>query len=207
VNPRETILARVRSAARRERAHPGAFSPAVRSVRWPAFAQALAAVGGEAHGPLAPEASSAYAADLCERRADGGRIVASASACRQLGPGPWQVIDPAAGPHAFADVAVAVLMGAHGVVENGAVALRGDEVMPRAVHVLAQHVLLLISVEELVADMHGAVKALGEGALGQHHLTWVSGPSKTSDIESTLVIGAHGPRSLDVLGLAGTLSS
>jgi L-lactate dehydrogenase complex protein LldG len=32
-----------------------------------------------------------------------------------------------------------------------------------------------------------------------HHLTWTSGPSKTADIEQTLVIGAHGARSLTVI--------
>jgi L-lactate utilization protein LutC len=40
-------------------------------------------------------------------------------------------------------------------------------------------------------------------ALAHHHFTWVSGPSKTADIESTLVIGAHGPRALAAVAVHG----
>ena len=56
------------------------------------------------------------------------------------------------------------------------------------------------SVEERVEDLHAAFAALPPDALAGHHLTWISGPSKTADIEQTLVLGAHGPRALAVLG-------
>jgi L-lactate dehydrogenase complex protein LldG len=61
----------------------------------------------------------------------------------------------------------------------------------------------LLDTGRLVADMHAALAGLPADALAQHHFTFVAGPSKTADIEGTLVLGAHGPRALAVFGVDG----
>jgi L-lactate dehydrogenase complex protein LldG len=105
-------------------------------------------------------------------------------------------LDVGADPHSFADVAVAILVGATPVAENGAIALAGSEARPRALHVLCERLIVLVDPDEVVPEMHAAFARIPDGALAHHHYTWVSGPSKTADIESVLVIGAHGPRAL-----------
>jgi L-lactate dehydrogenase complex protein LldG len=111
---------------------------------------------------------------------------------------------PAAGdPHALADVAVAILCGAPAVAENGAVGLDGREARPRALPVICERLVLLVDLHRLVPDMHAALAGLPEGALEHHHFTFVAGPSKTADIEGALVLGAHGPRALAVIGIEG----
>ena len=83
------------------------------------------------------------------------------------------------------------------VAENAAVLLSARSLPERALAFLAQHLIVLIPSDVLVADLITA-QALLPTPL-PHHLTWMSGPSKTADIEQTLVIGAHGSRSLTVI--------
>jgi len=201
VSARERILSRVRGASRGEREHPGRFTPRARDARWEHFASALEGVAGRAHGPVGRERCGAWVAEHCAARGPGGRVLASEAACQLLGPGPWQPVPVDADPHALADVEVAILVGRMPVAENGAIALDGREARPRALHVLCEELVVLVDPAEVVADMHEAVARMSSDALAHHHYTWVSGPSKTADIESVLVIGAHGPRALAALGV------
>jgi L-lactate dehydrogenase complex protein LldG len=98
-----------------------------------------------------------------------------------------------ADPHELADVDFAVLPGELGVAESGAVWVLESRIHPRAVAFLAQHIALVVPAAEIVHDLHQAYARLGPLPAGFG--MWVSGPSKTADIEQALVIGAHGPRS------------
>jgi L-lactate dehydrogenase complex protein LldG len=94
------------------------------------------------------------------------------------------------------DVTVAVLQGAFGVAENGAVWLT-DQAMPhRALPFICQHLVLVLAPGALVGTLHEAYQRLTPHfAYG----VFIAGPSKTADIEQSLVIGAHGARSLTVV--------
>lgn len=91
----------------------------------------------------------------------------------------------------------AVLPGAFGVAENGAVWVDAGALPDRALLWLAEHLVLVVPATELVADLHGAYARLQLGAPGLG--VFVAGPSKTADIEQSLVIGAQGPRSTTVI--------
>jgi L-lactate dehydrogenase complex protein LldG len=99
-------------------------------------------------------------------------------------------------PHGLQDVDVAILPGEFAVAENGAVWLEGRRLHHRAVFVITDHLVLVVGAREVVADMHEAYARL-EGRERGYGL-FISGPSKTADIEQALVIGAQGARSCTV---------
>jgi L-lactate dehydrogenase complex protein LldG len=107
-------------------------------------------------------------------------------------------------PHALADVDVAILPGEFAVAENGAVWVTDKNVPLRAIYFLCQHLVLVVPANDIVDHMHAAYERLAAAADGRGMFetpvfgTFISGPSKTADIEQSLVIGAHGPRSLTV---------
>ncbi|WP_394827623.1 lactate utilization protein C [Pendulispora albinea] len=94
-----------------------------------------------------------------------------------------------------------VLPGELGVAENGAVWVVEAGFSHRAAWFLAEHMALVVPARKLVHNMHEAYERIELGSAG--FATFVSGPSKTADIEQSLVIGAQGPRSCTVLVTRG----
>lgn len=90
----------------------------------------------------------------------------------------------------------AILPGKFAVAENGAVWVTDADVSHRAVYFITQHLVLVVPSREIVDNMHQAYERLA--FTGRGFGLFVSGPSKTADIEQSLVIGAHGARSLTV---------
>lgn len=100
-------------------------------------------------------------------------------------------------PHALADVDVAVVRGVVGVAENAAIWLGEKEIVKRVLPFIAQHIVILLNEADIVPTMHEAYERINVRESG--YGVFVAAPSKTADIEQSLVIGAHGPRSLTVV--------
>lgn len=201
-NARERMLRAIRSSVSHTVAHPGAHPAPPLDASWSSFCSVLVSVGGEAQGPVPRAELSAVALARATSWATGGRIVAEPSAAALLGGvSAIEIADANAVAASFADVAVAIVRGELGVAECAAVAVLGCDAPQRALLFLAERVLLLLDASRVVADLHSAFRALPPNALADPHVTWISGPSKTADIEQTLVFGAHGPRALAVIGV------
>jgi L-lactate dehydrogenase complex protein LldG len=100
-------------------------------------------------------------------------------------------------PHELALVDVAILRGQFGVAENGSIWL--DETNfggHRALPFITQHLVIVLDKTMIVNNMHEAYARLDITKTGFG--LFLAGPSKTADIEQSLVIGAHGARSLRV---------
>lgn len=102
--------------------------------------------------------------------------------------------------HNFADVELTVLRTNLGVAENGALWLTEKQMGNRVLPFIAQHLAVVIDKDDFVPTMAQAYITIGDADYG--YGSFISGPSKTADIEQSLVIGAHGPRSLSVFILS-----
>ncbi|OKS86301.1 LutC/YkgG family protein [Mucilaginibacter polytrichastri] len=99
-----------------------------------------------------------------------------------------------ANPHSLENVELAILKAEFGVAENGALWLTEQQMGNRVLPFITQHLALIVDATAIVADMHAAYKRTENADYG--FATFISGPSKTADIEQSLVLGAHGSRSL-----------
>jgi L-lactate dehydrogenase complex protein LldG len=105
-------------------------------------------------------------------------------------------LDAISDPHDLEDLDFVVYPGEFAVAENGAIWLTDRDLRHRVTFFITQFLVLVVSRESVLDNMHQAyaratVPRPGFGL-------FLSGPSKTADIEQSLVIGAHGCRELQV---------
>jgi L-lactate dehydrogenase complex protein LldG len=96
-------------------------------------------------------------------------------------------------PHQLETIDFAVLPAEFAVAENGAVWVTDGAVKHRALYFICQHLAFVVPQDRVFNNMHEAYERLSFAERGFG--VFISGPSKTADIEQSLVIGAHGPRS------------
>lgn len=97
-------------------------------------------------------------------------------------------------PHTLENVKVVLIKGHFGVAENSAVWITEDLTGQRVLPFIAEHLVIVINITDIVSTMHDAYQQISDHEYG--YGVFIAGPSKTADIEQSLVLGAHGPRSL-----------
>lgn len=101
-----------------------------------------------------------------------------------------------ADPHSLEDVQFALFEGKLGVAENGAVWFTEELLSQRVTSFINQQMGIVVKKGNIVPTMAQAYAKLGEPDSGFG--VFIAGPSKTADIEQSLVTGAHGARGLVV---------
>jgi L-lactate dehydrogenase complex protein LldG len=204
---REAVLARVRAAL-----GPAAEVPEVPR----AYRQA---------GALGADGESGAVDRFCERVADyratvkrvsGGELPrALMAACAQrharriavpAHAPPWKVDgielvrdDPPLSPRQL-DALDGVLSGcALAIAETGTIVLDGVGASGRrALTLVPDYHLCIVRSDDIVPSVPDGMAALARVAAEGRPITFISGPSATSDIELDRVEGVHGPRTLDI---------
>jgi L-lactate dehydrogenase complex protein LldG len=105
-----------------------------------------------------------------------------------------ELVSPSASKHKVALCDLGITEADYLLAETGTLVLRSSAEKPRAVSLLPRIHLAIVRPEMLRADMH---QVFAE-AKDSHYLVFITGPSRTADIELTVTLGVHGPKNLYV---------
>ena len=87
-----------------------------------------------------------------------------------------------------------------GVAETGSLVLASADTTPASTHLLPETHVAIVAAARIVPTLEDAYALLRAEAGGlPRALSTVSGPSRTGDIEQTIVLGAHGPYRVHVV--------
>jgi len=150
------------------------------------FKSVLTTIGGEVIAVKDWDEIKTY----IETHFAGRRIVTNLTALSATALNSWLNTDP----HSLENVGLAVLQGQFAVAENGSVWVTETEMGQRAAPFIAETLALVVKKSEIVPKMHDAYTRIGNESYGFG--VFIAGPSKTADIEQSLVLGAHGPKSM-----------
>ncbi len=184
--PRDEFLGRLRAGAGDGPGTAAAAAPRPRFVRPrggpDGFIEAWQALGGTAERVPGGDLSGAVAAYAADR--DGPVLAVEGMDVAA------DLIWPACGPQAAAGAGVGVVRAAAAAAQTGTVLLRSDGNGGRAASLLPPACIFVIDAATVVDTLGDYLRAVEDPP---SQLVAVTGPSRSADIESTLVIGVHGP--------------
>jgi len=105
-----------------------------------------------------------------------------------------EFISPNADKHAMSKCDLGITEADFILPETGTLVLHSSAEKPRGVSLLPRVHLAIVRPEMLRADMHQVFAEVK----GSHYLVFITGPSRTADIELTVTLGVHGPKNLYV---------
>jgi L-lactate dehydrogenase complex protein LldG len=105
-----------------------------------------------------------------------------------------ELVSPNANKHEMALCDLGVTEADYLLPETGTLVLHSSAEKPRAVSLLPRVHLAIVRPEMLRADMNQVFIE----AKDSHYLVFITGPSRTADIELTVTLGVHGPKNLHV---------
>ena len=91
---------------------------------------------------------------------------------------------------------LAIIQGEYGIAENGAVWISSNTIA-RIAYFISEYLVILLDKNKLFNNMHEAYDVID--FRDKEYGVFISGPSKTADIEQELVIGAHGAKGVSVV--------
>jgi L-lactate dehydrogenase complex protein LldG len=105
-----------------------------------------------------------------------------------------ELVSPNASKHEMALCDLGITEADYLLPETGTLVLKASAEKPRAVSLLPRIHLAIVKPEMLRPDLH---QVFAEGK-DNPYLVFITGPSRTADIELTVTLGVHGPKNLFV---------
>ena len=110
-------------------------------------------------------------------------------------------LTPKMGPATTADM-VGVSLAFAAAAETGTVMMIANEATPTTLNFVPDVEIIAISKKDIEAGLEGCWAALRQWKTSNpmpRAVNFITGPSRTADVEATMVLGAHGPRRLHII--------
>lgn len=153
------------------------------------YIEVLHSIGGKAIEVSDFEEIKAYIKGSVDTEA---RVISTLQELNEVAETDWLEADP----HSLENVDLAIIQAQFGVAENSALWVTNEQMGQRVAPFITQHLAIVVESKNIVPTMHQAYELISSSDYGFG--IFIAGPSKTADIEQSLVLGAHGARSLTV---------
>lgn len=104
------------------------------------------------------------------------------------------------------DDAVSVSLALGGVAETGTLVMASGPQSPTSLNFLPLDHIVVLNANDIAGDyeavwarLRAQADASGKPGTLPRTVNWITGPSRTADIEQTLLLGAHGPQRLHIV--------
>lgn len=173
-----------------------------------ALVDALAANRCGVHGPVAPDVAATLVVDLAIERAAGAAIalplrdpaVVWLELESRLGAAGVRLLHPddPGWRHGLAATGVGITGCVVAVAATGNLAVAAGPGCPRATSLVPPAHICIVRTGDVVATFADAIERVGSAPLPSA-LSWIGGPSRTSDLEMRTTFGVHGPKTVDAV--------
>jgi L-lactate utilization protein LutC len=178
-----------------------------------AFARELEAVSGRFLGALSAEQAAARVAGLARDNAAktaaiGEGVVTKMSlfsaalegaGCTLMKPrGIDKGQDDARAPMIaqFANCDIGIAEAHYAIASTGTFAVVTAEARPSSLTLLPPISVIIVNIDRVVPNLATAIAGFGVGTITSNRVSFITGPSRTADIEKRIVMGVHGPKTL-----------
>ena len=112
----------------------------------------------------------------------------------------WNPLTQLVSEASSSDCEIGITSAFCGVAETGSVALLSDSSRSTAAYFLPENLIIALATDDIVATQEFAwMRLKTEYPSMPRSVIFMTGPSRTGDIEQKIVIGAHGPRMVHLI--------
>lgn len=180
-------------------------SDMAQSTLFATFSASLAATGGIAHQATSPDDAIATIREIVAGASPlwaSSRLVDAQPALIQALRKASHDIRVPEDPAEVRDQPVGLALARLGIAETGSVLLHEPDLANRSVSLMTNLLIAICPLDALRPSLDDAAPALREiSTPGPSYATFVTGPSRTADIERQLTIGVQGPAAMHVIFL------
>ena len=104
--------------------------------------------------------------------------------------------DRAAMIEQFAACDIGIAEAHYAIASTGTFAVMTAEARPNSLTLLPPISVIIVNIDRVVPNLATAIAGFGPGTMARNRVSFITGPSRTADIEKRIVMGVHGPKML-----------